>query len=98
MDWTQACLISLFVIIGVPFNMVIILVSFHYRRSMPPSNILVTNLAIADLIFLLHGPIKIDEILHHEDFRLGEFLCKSNNSGMVKPKDTPRFDRPRFDH
>ena len=78
-------MISILVSIGVPLNILIITISFYCRRTMPPSSILVVNVAISDLLFLLHGPIKIDEILHHEDFRGGYLICKFNNSVKEGP-------------
>ena len=45
---------------------------------MPSSNIYIANLAVADLIFLLHGPIKLHQ-LSSAEFKLGAVICHSNH-------------------
>ena len=45
---------------------------------MPSSNIYIANLAIADLIFLFHGPIKLHQ-LSRSEFKLGAVICHSNH-------------------
>ena len=46
-DIWQLVILSIIMAIGIPSNIIIIFVSTYFRKSMPPSSILVTNLAIS---------------------------------------------------
>ena len=45
--------------LGLPANVVVVWVSLKYRKTLAASNILITNLAIADIMFLANVPFKI---------------------------------------
>ena len=46
-------------LLGLPANVVVVWVSLKYRKTLAASNILITNLAIADILFLGNVPFKI---------------------------------------
>jgi len=53
----------------------------RFARQDNKSNIIVLNLAVADILFLLHLPIKILKIYRiNGDWTLGRFLCYSYTS------------------
>ena len=78
-DTAQYVIILMLMIIGIPLNMIIVSVSIYYWKSMPSSNIFIANLALADVIFLMHGSIKLNE-LEKREFTFGKVLCYSNHS------------------
>ena len=60
-DIWQLVILSIIMAIGIPSNIIIIFVSTYFRKSMPPSSILVTNLAISghDAYVPMHSKLNI---------------------------------------
>ena len=46
-------------LLGLPANLIVIIVSIRFRDQLSPSIVLITNLAIADALFLVNIPFKI---------------------------------------
>lgn len=69
--------------IGIPLNVLILLVAIFKRHSSPSSSFLLINMTIMDLIMLLLSPIRIKSELNKNNWNwaksfsfFGRLLCK----------------------
>ncbi|XP_070574717.1 neuropeptide FF receptor 1-like [Ptychodera flava] len=72
--------ISIFVFVSVALNVVIILVIATNKHMQTVTYVLITNLAVSDLLFAgIVVPQNIHDISHSSDFYEGQFACKLVN-------------------
>ena len=64
--------------IGIPLNILILLVAVFKRHTSPSSSFLLINMTIMDLIMLLLSPIRIKSELNRSDWKWAK------NQGFVQ--------------
>ena len=74
----SACLFySLILLVGVTGNILVIVIVMRYRDMRNATNLLLTNLSVADLFLLLFCTADGYQHLYGKDkHRLGKFMCK----------------------
>ncbi len=74
---TSACVIySVILIIGIIGNILVIVIVTRYRRMRNATNLLLTNLSIADLLLLIFCTADGYQHLYGKDkHQLGRFMC-----------------------
>ncbi len=74
---TSACIIySIILLIGIIGNILVIVIVTRYRDMRNATNLLLTNLSIADLFLLIFCTAEGYQHLYGKDkHRLGKFMC-----------------------
>ena len=74
----SACIFySLILLIGITGNVLVIIIVGKYRDMRNATNLLLTNLSVADLFFLLFcTPDGYQHLYGKDKHRLGKFMCK----------------------
>ena len=78
---TGACIIyTIILFVGVIGNILVIIVVSRYRDMRNATNLLLTNLSIADLLLLIFCvPEGYQHLYTKDEYHLGRFMCMSMN-------------------
>lgn len=79
---TSACVIyTVILLVGVIGNILVIIVVSRYRDMRNATNLLLTNLSIADLFLLIFCvPSGYQHLYAKDEYHLGKFMCMSINN------------------
>ena len=74
---TSACIIyTIILLVGVIGNILVIIVVSRYRDMRNATNLLLTNLSIADLLLLIFCvPEGYQHLYAKDEYHLGKFMC-----------------------